>query len=297
MSAACLCLKSQFLLHDENICYLSERQAESSGKVFPASFTDATQADAGQMSYPQFNTENSRRQTFREWPQGSGLAPETLVAAGFFYTGLSDWVQCFHCGGGLFAWRRNDDPAADHARYYPWCPFIRTVTGKAREHWPWGDNMPPPAVIRPIDLSRQEEDLLLAHPLSKVSPPAAGPAPKVFPRRPTHRVAADTEEAHLGNAASFPQQRLVEMGLTPGSVKAALRGRLERTGRFCLEVSEALELVFDYEENKRSSRGFVADCGLREASTTQRMETAPVQEVSSAAGAGSIQRGAAQHLI
>lgn len=178
--AACFCLTSQFALYDENSCYLLVRQAASPSTVFPASFTDSTQADAGQMSYPQFNTENARRQTFREWPQGPGLAPETLLTAGFFYTGLSDWVQCFHCGGGLFAWRRNDDPAADHARYYPWCPFIRTVTGKAREQWPWGDNMPPPAVIRPIDLSRQEEDLLLAHPLAKVSPPAAGPAPKVF---------------------------------------------------------------------------------------------------------------------
>ncbi|XP_050693069.1 baculoviral IAP repeat-containing protein 2-like [Eriocheir sinensis] len=213
-------------------------RVSSTRPVGSAYHSDSTQADAGQMSYPQFNTENARRQTFREWPQGPGLAPETLLTAGFFYTGLSDWVQCFHCGGGLFAWRRNDDPAADHARYYPWCPFIRTVTGKAREQWPWGDNMPPPAVIRPIDLSRQEEDLLLAHPLAK---------------------------------------RLVEMGLTPGSVKAALKGRLERTGRFCLEVSEALELVFDYEENKRSTRGFVADSGLREAATTP-METTSVQE-------------------
>lgn len=73
------------------------------------------------------------------------------------------------------------------------------------------------------------------------------------------------------------------MGLTPGSVKAALKGRLERTGRFCLEVSEALELVFDYEENRRSTRGFVADSGLREAGTTP-METTSVQEVSSASG-------------
>lgn len=156
--------------YEEN-CYFSLSQTATPVTVFPGSLTDATQTETGQMSFPQFNTDNARLQTFREWPRGLGLAPETLVAAGFFHTGLSDWVQCFHCGGGLFAWRRGDDPAADHARYYPWCPFVRTMCGKTREQWPWGDNTPPPPVIRPIDLSTHEVDLLLAHPLAKVSLP------------------------------------------------------------------------------------------------------------------------------
>ena len=129
---------------------------------------DATQPDAGHMSYPQFNTDAARTQTFRNWPKNVGVAPDALAAAGFFYTGLSDWVQCFHCGGGLFAWREGDDPAADHTHYYPWCPFIRTVCDKQAAHRPWGDNLPPVPVIRPIHLSQQEEDLLLAHPLAKV---------------------------------------------------------------------------------------------------------------------------------
>lgn len=51
----------------------------------------------------------------------------------------------------------------------------------------------------------------------------------------------------------FPRQRVVEMGLLPSSVKAALKDKLERTGRFCLEVTEALEIVFDYDENRRSA--------------------------------------------
>lgn len=175
-----VCFSSQpFIKHENSFC-LPAHQAATPGTVLSASFTDSTQADTGSMSFPQFNTDNVRRQTFREWPQGLGLAPETLVAAGFFYTGLADWVQCFHCGGGLFAWRKDDDPAADHARYYPWCPFIRTVKCKVREQWPWGDNTPPPAVIRPIDLSGQEEVLLLAHPLAKVRLTLVGPAFKVF---------------------------------------------------------------------------------------------------------------------
>ena len=41
------------------------------------------------------------------------------------------------------------------------------------------------------------------------------------------------------------------MGLSATSVKAALRDKLERTGRFCLEVTEALEVAFDYDEIRR----------------------------------------------
>lgn len=165
-----VCHVPSSLIH-EHSCGLLLSQVAVPFKAFPGFFKDSVQADVGQMSFPQFNTNNVRLQTFRDWPRGLGLAPEALVAAGFFYTGLSDWVQCFHCGGGLFAWRRNDDPVTDHARYYPWCPFIRTVCGKTKEQGPWGDNTPPPPIIRPIDLSCQEEDLLLSHPLAKVRRP------------------------------------------------------------------------------------------------------------------------------
>lgn len=62
-------------------------------------------------------------------------------------------------------------------------------------------------------------------------------------------------------------------------MKAALRGKLERTGRFCMEVSEALQLVFDYEEKRRGTANMVADSGMREDGATP-MDEAPVQEVS-----------------
>lgn len=196
--------------------------------------TDATQQDFGHLSYPQFNTDAIRSQTFRKWPKSVNVPVDALAAAGFFYTGMSDFVQCFHCGGGLLGWREGDNPAADHAHYYPWCPFIRTAWDRSGEARPWGDNLPPSAVIRPIQLSSQEEDLLLAHPLAK---------------------------------------RVVEMGLLASSVKAALKDKLERTGRFCLEVTEALELVFDYDENRRNA----STSGLQRDGVVP-MESAPVPE-------------------
>ncbi|XP_042204179.1 baculoviral IAP repeat-containing protein 7-B-like [Homarus americanus] len=187
---------------------------------------DAQQGDAGLLAYPQFNTDAARRQTFKRWPneESATVTIDALVAAGLFYSGISDWVQCFHCGGGLFSWRQGDDPIADHARYYPSCPYIRIKKGEETASRPWDDNIPPPALIRPIGLSDEEAKLLLAHPLAK---------------------------------------RLVSMGLSAKSVTGALRQLLQARGTLCGTVSEALQLVFDFEETQRR-RGLVSDGGLVE---------------------------------
>lgn len=41
------------------------------------------------------------------------------------------------------------------------------------------------------------------------------------------------------------------MGLSPASMKGALKQRVESTGVICRTVTEAMELVFDYEEEQR----------------------------------------------
>lgn len=146
---------------------------ESNINPFYSSRSDATLVDTGQLAYRQFNTEASRKQTYVHWPSETGVSLDTLAAAGFFYIGVSDWVKCFHCGGGLFCWRQGDDPIADHARYYPWCPFIRTKKGEGTTSTiitkPWSDNDPPSAAIRPVALTEEEANLLLAHPVAEVN--------------------------------------------------------------------------------------------------------------------------------
>lgn len=139
--------------------------------VYPSYYspTDATQVEAGTLAHPQLNTPNARKQTFSRWSADVGVSVDALVEAGFFYCGVSDWVQCFNCGGGLFSWRAGDDPSADHARYYPFCPFIRTKCSNDTTIRSWDDNFPPSPVTRPVTLSEEEANLLLAHPIGKVS--------------------------------------------------------------------------------------------------------------------------------
>ncbi|KAK7072052.1 hypothetical protein SK128_002759 [Halocaridina rubra] len=180
---------------------------------------DASPTEAGQLAFPQYNTPSARRQTYKNWPNGLNIQPDSLVEAGFFSVGIADWVQCFHCGGGLFGWREGDNPIADHFRYYPFCPYIRQHQTEDTHPQTWGDNVPPPSIIRPPTLSDSEAELLLAHPIAR---------------------------------------RLVHMGLSEESVKQALKDRLQTRGVLCTSMPEALEIVFDYDERERK-RGMQHD--------------------------------------
>ncbi|XP_063841797.1 baculoviral IAP repeat-containing protein 3-like [Scylla paramamosain] len=165
--------------------------------------------DGGKVAYPQLNTSVSRLRTFSRWPKETRVDAEKLSDAGFFYTGISDFVQCFHCGGGLFAWRKEDDPFADHARHYPSCNFIRMTHNVPNGVEVSGEVN---TLERQSTLSKQEAEMLLHHPLAK---------------------------------------RLVALGLSSVSVREALKLSVEASGFLCPTVTEALELVFDYDEKER----------------------------------------------
>ncbi|XP_077316468.1 baculoviral IAP repeat-containing protein 7 isoform X2 [Lithobates pipiens] len=81
--------------------------------------------------YPELLDMTNRMGTFRNWPQHTGLSPEQLAAAGFFYTGQRDNVRCFHCDGELRNWERGDDPWREHAKWFPRCEFLVQSMGPA----------------------------------------------------------------------------------------------------------------------------------------------------------------------
>lgn len=76
-----------------------------------------------------FSTEQSRLDSFREWPTHLKQQPDDLVKAGFYYYGIRDMVKCFFCNGGLSDWDPNDVPIEEHARWYPKCSYLRQLMG------------------------------------------------------------------------------------------------------------------------------------------------------------------------
>lgn len=48
----------------------------------------------------------------------------------YIYSGYSDYVCCFSCGGSLSEWRPNDDPWVEHAYWFPECTFVLQNKGE-----------------------------------------------------------------------------------------------------------------------------------------------------------------------
>ncbi|XP_010874145.1 baculoviral IAP repeat-containing protein 7 isoform X1 [Esox lucius] len=88
------------------------------------------QGATGQAVYPEMELEETRLNTFHNWPTGAAVQPDVLARAGFFYTGHGDNVKCFFCDGGLRNWEPGDDPWQEHAKWFPRCDFLVQTRGR-----------------------------------------------------------------------------------------------------------------------------------------------------------------------
>lgn len=68
--------------------------------------------------------QQTRFESFKQWPKVLRQISEELASAGFFYRGFGDQTLCFYCGGGLKDWERNDDPWEQHAKWFPKCSYL-----------------------------------------------------------------------------------------------------------------------------------------------------------------------------
>jgi hypothetical protein len=50
-----------------------------------------------------------------------------------YYTGSGDNVRCYMCGGSLRSWDAEDDPATEHGRWFPKCPYAQSQQLTASE--------------------------------------------------------------------------------------------------------------------------------------------------------------------
>ncbi|XP_068617288.1 death-associated inhibitor of apoptosis 1-like isoform X2 [Battus philenor] len=68
--------------------------------------------------------EEERLKTFDKWPVDF-ISPDQLARNGFYYLGRGDEVRCAFCKVEIMRWVEGDDPAKDHQRWAPQCPFLR----------------------------------------------------------------------------------------------------------------------------------------------------------------------------
>ena len=72
-----------------------------------------------------FAIEKNRKKSFELWPKCHIIQPDELVDAGCYYTGKSDRVKCYRCGGVLCDWEAGDDAIEKHRLLYPNCSFAK----------------------------------------------------------------------------------------------------------------------------------------------------------------------------
>ncbi|CAK1555298.1 unnamed protein product [Leptosia nina] len=99
--------------------------------VSPTSSIDKTDNRDSLNFYPDaadMHREEERLKTFDKWPV-TFLSPELLARNGFYYLGRGDEVRCAFCKVEIMRWVEGDDPAKDHRRWAPQCPFLRRQVG------------------------------------------------------------------------------------------------------------------------------------------------------------------------
>jgi E3 ubiquitin-protein ligase XIAP len=87
----------------------------------------STNEQQGVMPVRDLANEDTRRQTFTNWPHDSPVSPRDLAEAGFYYKGVRDSVQCFFCSVAVEAWDPGDIPIEEHIKHSPGCLFAKTI--------------------------------------------------------------------------------------------------------------------------------------------------------------------------
>ena len=73
--------------------------------------------------HPKLWRGDSRFKTFgKNWKHE--ISAREMADAGFCYSGKSDKVYCFYCGGSLHNWQCGERPWYEHARWFPLCEFL-----------------------------------------------------------------------------------------------------------------------------------------------------------------------------
>ncbi|KAM6454075.1 baculoviral IAP repeat-containing protein 7 [Liasis olivaceus] len=104
-----------------------------------SSSSEDTQWTPLHWSRPSMKSEIRRLRTFQLWPASVPVSPADLAAAGFYFVGPADTVQCFCCGGLLYNWLPEEDPMVEHKKFFPACLFAQgKIVGNCQQ-MPWAE--------------------------------------------------------------------------------------------------------------------------------------------------------------
>uniref|UniRef100_A0A8C6VLX9 RING-type E3 ubiquitin transferase n=1 Tax=Naja naja TaxID=35670 RepID=A0A8C6VLX9_NAJNA len=104
-----------------------------------SSSSEDTQWSPLHWSRSSMQLEMKRLQTFQLWPVSVPVSPADLAAAGFYFVGPADTVQCFCCGGLLYNWVADEDPMVEHKKFFPSCLYVQDKMVGNCQQMPWSE--------------------------------------------------------------------------------------------------------------------------------------------------------------
>ena len=102
-------------------------------KLFDESSVYRIDLESMRPRHPLYADYIKRLSTYEDWPIANVQSKEHMAQAGFYYTGYSDKVVCFHCNLGLKKWLAKDNPVQEHARNKPSCRFLKELAAIREE--------------------------------------------------------------------------------------------------------------------------------------------------------------------
>ncbi|XP_059617259.1 death-associated inhibitor of apoptosis 1-like [Phlebotomus argentipes] len=105
----------------------SEETTEEAGNAVAS--TEPEESASAICAFPHYEMDDDRFRTYDNWPLNSSKTRTELCDAGFFYTGKSDIVTCFFCGGSLGEWKEEEDVWEAHAFFFTDCSYVKFVKG------------------------------------------------------------------------------------------------------------------------------------------------------------------------
>ena len=103
---------------------------------FPIQESEPLNVVQTRILYPQYENIVTRINTFVNWPIKCKASPSEFASCGFWYVGVSDMVQCFHCGIVIKDWLKGNIPLDEHYRQMPGCSFINKISLVAPNDFP-----------------------------------------------------------------------------------------------------------------------------------------------------------------
>lgn len=200
--------------------------------TFRSTASERQRSASSRPKHPDFTSEQSRVESFRESRVPRGQSVEVLAKAGFFHVGPGDNVRCYSCGGGLKNFQPSDEPWKEHKRLFPFCPHLKerqNVSQVPTQHVPQ-HHVPHNSVPNHAE-----------PPQPRLTPAASEASQsnveyRIEPREIKARLDAPVVQAVL------------KMGYSRDTIRKVIERRLVSTGDDFPNVHALLEAVFSLEE-------------------------------------------------